>query len=182
MKNRPLGLSAVLVFLLSLFAQGPAPRAQSLAATPTVNPDDILYVMPMVLNPNLAMMMAQYPDLKARLGSGGNYVKVGFSVYLLIDMTDWNVDANDRTAVHAALANTIRDIDAAIDMARTVGYPVALNMVTAFRGSYDNAQRASEQEDRRDMMWYSDNALAPGWWTHSRYARKQLRIDRKSVV
>ena len=39
----------------------------------------------------------------------------------------------------------------------------------------DPVQQASQEEDIRSMQWY-DNALAPGFWSYSRYARKQHQI------
>ena len=121
-------------------------------------------------------MASEYLELRSRLGEGP-YVKVGFTVYIGVSMTDWNVDVTDRAAIRARLAGTVQDIDKAIDTARQAGYPIALSLLCAIRERYDPVQRASEDEDRRNMMWYSDNALAAGWWTHSRYARKQLRIQ-----
>jgi hypothetical protein len=149
-----------------------APSAQ---VTPAVNPDDILYILPSI--PSVSgNMAAEYQDLRARLGEG-RYVKVGFTHYIEVSMTSWDVDVTDRAAIRARLASTIRQIDTAIDTARGAGYPIALNMLTAIREQYDPAQLASEAEDRRNMMWYADNSLATGWWTHSRYARKQRRIQ-----
>jgi Big-like domain-containing protein len=161
-----------LVLVAALLGGGAEPRAQSGSA---VNPDDILYILPTIAKVN-GSMASEYLDLRSRLGEGP-YVKVGFTIYINVSMTDWSVDVTDRAAVRAKLAGTIQDIDAAIDTARQGGYPIALSLLCAIRERYDPVQRASEDEDRRNMMWYSDNALAPGWWTHSRYARKQLRIQ-----
>jgi len=171
---RRYGLLGVLTLLLTLAAPSAAPNAQSPQAT--VNPDDILYILPTIERLSTASMAAEYQDIKARVGEG-RYVKVGFSIYIGITMTDWNVDPTNSAALRAAMAQTIQDIDSAVNEARLGGYPIALNMLTAIRERIDPVQTASEQEDRRNMMWYSDNALAPGWWTHSRYARKQLRIQ-----
>jgi hypothetical protein len=164
-------LPAVLLAAVTM-AGGAAPRAQVPAA---VNPDDILYILPTIARVN-GSMAAEYQDLKARLGEG-RYVKIGFSHYIYVSMTDWNVDVRDRAAIRAALADTIQQIDAVIETARNAGYPIGLNILTAIRERYDPVQRGSEAEDRRNMMWYSDNSLAAGWWTHSRYARKQRRIQ-----
>jgi hypothetical protein len=161
-----------LILVAALLAEGTAPRAQ---VTSTVNPDDILYILPTIAKVN-GSMASEYLDLRSRLGDGA-YVKVGFTIYISVNMTDWNVDATDRAAIRARLAGTIQDIDTAIDTARQGGYPIALSLLCAIRERYDPVQHASEDEDRRNMMWYSDNALARGWWTHSRYARKQLRIQ-----
>lgn len=165
-------LVAALAFAIAVPGSQTAPRAQ---IAPAVNPDDILYILPTIAAVS-GTMAAEYEDLKARLGDG-RYVKVGFSHYIEVNMTSWDVDVTDRAAIRARLAGTIQQIDNAIGTARDAGYPIALNVVTAIRERYDEAQRASEDEDRRNMMWYSDNSLAAGWWTHSRYARKQRRIQ-----
>jgi len=177
--NKPTSLSVTrlsrsrillaLAFVIAILAEGAAPRAQG---TATVNPDDILYILPTIDGPN----NNEIAQMRSRIGEG-RYVKVGFSIYIGVSMTDWNIDVTNRAAIRAALAGTIADIDAAIDSGRTGGYPIGLNLLCAIRERYDPVQTASENEDRRNMMWYSDNALAPGWWTHSRYARKQLRIQ-----
>ncbi len=164
-------LLPALAFALVMLAGG-APQAQ---VVPAVNPDDILYILPSIASVS-GGMAREYQDLRARLGEG-RYVKVGFTHYIEVSMTSWDVDVTDRAAVRARLTSTIQQIDAAIDTARGAGYPIALNVLTAIRGGYDQAQLASEAEDRRNMMWYSDNSLAAGWWTHSRYARKQRRIQ-----
>ena len=161
-----------LVLVAALLGEGAAPRAQ---VASTVNPEDILYILPTIAKVN-GSMASEYLELRSRLGEGP-YVKVGFTIYIGVSMTDWNVDVTDRAGIRARLAGTIQDIDRAIDTARLGGYPIALSLLCAIRERYDPVQRASEDEDRRNMMWYSDNALAPGWWTHSRYARKQLRIQ-----
>jgi hypothetical protein len=164
-----IGLAAVL--LLTLVGGGTTPRAQ----VATVNPDDILYILPTIARVN-GSMANEYQELRSRLGEG-RYVKVGFTIYIGVSMTDWSVDITDRAAIRARLAATIQEIDTAIDTARQAGYPIALSLLCAIRERVDPAQTASQNEDRRNMMWYSDNALAAGWWTHSRYARKQLRIQ-----
>jgi Big-like domain-containing protein len=159
----------MLVFLMTILAGGRAPQAQG---TAQVNPDDILYILPTLDGPN----NNEIAQLRSRIGEG-RYVKVGFSIYINVSMGDWNVNLNDHAALRANLAGTIADIDAAISTGRTGGYPIGLNLLCAIRGAYDPMQTAAENEDRRNMMWYSDNALAPGWLSHSRYARKQFRIQ-----
>jgi Bacterial Ig domain len=150
-----------------------APRAQPPA--PSVNPDDVLYIVPLLASVNISMAH-EIAELRSRVGEG-RYVKVGFSSYIDVTMNDWNVDTTNAAAVRAALGDTVARIDAAIDAGRANGYPVNLNILTAIRERYDPVQQTSENEDRRSMQWYSDNALAGGWWSHSRYARKQLRVQ-----
>jgi hypothetical protein len=158
-----------LALVVAILADGAAPRAQT---THAVNPDDILYILPTIVTANAT----EIAELRARVGEG-RYVKVGFSIYIVVNMTNWTVDVNDRAAVRAALAGTIADIDTAITNARNDGYPIGLNLLCAIRAAYDPVQMAAENEDRRNMMWYQDNTLAPGWLNHSRYARKQFRIQ-----
>jgi hypothetical protein len=156
-----------IAFMIAILAQGAAVRAQG-----TVNPDDILYILPT----SYAVNTTELEYLRANIGEGP-YVKVGFSVYIHVEMENWNVDVTDRAAVRAALAGTVAEIDTAITNARNGGYPVGFNLLCGIRGDYDPLQTAAENEDRRNMMWYQDNTLAPGWLSHSRYARKQFRIQ-----
>src|SRR2546422_11429095 len=102
-----------LILVAALLGEGAAPRAQVVSA---VNPDDILYILPTIAKVN-GSMASEYLDLRSRLGEG-RYVKVGFTIYIGISMTDWTVDTTDRAAIRAKLAGTIQDIDRAIDTAR----------------------------------------------------------------
>jgi hypothetical protein len=106
---------------------------------------------------------------------------LGFGTFIAISMDNWKVDARNPKAVRAGLSGTIARIDAAVARAVTHNVPVALLVGTAIRSGYDPVQAASEQEDRRNMQWYTDNGLAAGWWTHSQYARKQRRIQEAYV-
>ena len=145
----------------------------------TVSSDDILYIVPQVLtlgSADDATWASEIEQLRSRLGEGA-YVKLGFTIYIAVSMDVWNVDPGDLPAIRAALASTVAQIDAAIARARTNGIPVCLAMLTALRSRTDPAQLASEAEDIRTMQWYSDNQLASGWWTHSRYARKQRALQ-----
>jgi hypothetical protein len=145
-----------------------------------VNRDDILYLLPEwsgLATSDDATIDQQIGQLRQRLGPEGPYLKLGFTSYVDVTMNDWNVNLSDSAAVRAALGGTIAYIDNLIARARTHNFPIALNVVTAARDLYDPVQRASEAEDVRSMQWYSDNVMAPGWWTHSRYARKQLAVQ-----
>ncbi|MCX6546022.1 MAG: hypothetical protein NTV05_16625 [Acidobacteria bacterium] len=150
------------------------------AAAQTVNRDDILYILPYwggYLGADDAAVSAEITDLRKRVGPEGPYVKLGFSLYIFLSMQDWNVDISNPTAVRAAISTNITQIDDAVAKAHANGFPVALAIQTAIRERYDPVQSASEAEDIRSMQWYADNVLAGGWWTHSRYARKQFAIQ-----
>ena len=114
--------------------------------------------------------------LRAEIGEGP-YVRVGFCLYVAINMTDWTVDITDSGAVRAALASTIVTIDLAIARARAHNIPMCVNLVTAIRERVDPVQTASQLADRRSMQWYSDNGLSDGWWSHTRYARRARAIQ-----
>ncbi len=183
MFRRRIGASltgAGLALALSGLFLSSQPRAQT--GVPPL-PHDVTYVMPVWLNymgASPAVFEQQVAELRNRLGEGP-LVRVGFSVYVSIEMPDWTLDPNDAAAVRAALASTIARIDAAIARARPYNLPICLNLLTAIRSAYDGAQRDSEREDRRTMQWYSDNGLARGWWTHSRYARKQYALQQAYI-
>ncbi len=151
------------------------------AATPRAQPPvahrQITYIMPIF---DTVVTAVDAADLRSRIGEG-LYVKVGFSAYVGIEMADWNVDIANPLAVRAALATTFARIDFLIAMAQAAGLPLNLNVVTASRGAYDPVQTASEIEDRRSMQWYSTNEIAPGWWSHSRYARKARGVQEAYV-
>ncbi len=163
---------------LALLALLAAPRV--LTQTPAPTPQDVFYVLPLWLSYQGADELTfarEVQELRRRLGPESPRVRLGFTAYIFISMDDWNVDVSDAAAVRRALAKTIADVDNAIDRARRHNIPLCLSFLTAIRERYDPAQKASELEDRRNMQWYADNTLAGGWWTHSRYARKQRLIQ-----
>ena len=169
-----LATSAVLLLLWSpAHAQsGPPPPEQ-----------DIMYVLPHwfgFLTESDQRVAEEVGKLRARIGEG-RYVRVGFSFYLPISMTQWNVDPTDHQAVRLALTDTIATLDTAIARARAAGIPIGIGVFTALRSEVDPSQTASQAEDRRNMQWYSDNVLATGWWTYSRYARKQSLVQEAYV-
>jgi hypothetical protein len=160
-----------LVAVLTLIATA-TPRAQA----PVLH-RQITYIMPIIHGPVTPIEAA---DLRARIGEGP-YVKVGFSAYIPIEMNNWNVDITNPLAVQAGLATTFATIDSWMATAQAAGLPVNFNVVTAVRAAYDPVQTASELEDRRSMQWYSTNEIAPGWWSHSRYARKARAVQEAYV-
>ena len=169
-----LGAAAALAVLA---APGIGTRAESLSAPPPVTvpplPPSTTYILPVYLGTDFAQDVS---DLRSRLGEG-NFVKVGFTSYVFVSMDDWTVDTSDPAAVQAALAGTIAQIDAAIARALPYNLPIALSFLTPARSGYDPVQHAAENEDRRNMQWYTDNALASGWTTYSQYARKLRRVE-----
>lgn len=149
----------------------------------TVNPDDVLYLMPSWGAFNSAsnsQVQQEIDDLRARLGPEGPYVKLGFTAFVGFQMTDWNIDITDPVAMRKAIASTVNVIDALINKARQAddgaGIPIAFNLLTLARETYDGAQTGSETEDVRSMQWYADNDVARGWWSTSRYNRKKMLI------
>ena len=152
-------------------------------ATPRAQPPgppahrDITYITPLFPTvPTVAEMNA----FKASIGEGP-YVRLGFAAYVVIRMTDWNVDIHNPAAVRTALASTFAEVDSIVQQGVDLGVPVSLNMVTPSRDAYDAVQTASELEDRRSMQWFADNDLSAGWWSHSRYARKARAVQEAYV-
>lgn len=135
-----------------------------------------LYILPLFLryiDASDAVFAQNVALLRSRFAAGGP-VKVGFTVYLPISMERWDVSTEaDATA---NLTSTIALLDAVIARARAHNIPIALAFITPIRAATDAAQATSQQEDRRVMQWYSDNTLADGWWTYSRYARRQVFV------
>jgi hypothetical protein len=174
-------LSRLLVFLFIAILALAIPAGDAAAQTvKTVNRDDILYILPFwsgLIGADRATVDAQIADLRQRVGPEGPYVKLGFSVYIDVVMQDWTVDISNPAAVRAAVAGTITQIDDVVAKAHAHGVPITLATLTAIRQHYDPVQTASEAQDIRSMQWYADNVLAGGWWTHSRYARKQFAIQ-----
>lgn len=135
----------------------------------------ILYLMPNWLyfrSSSDATIAAETSQLRARFGEG-RYVRVGFNLYIFISMESWEVDTANPAAVRAELTSTIAQIDDAIGKAQRANVPISLSLLTAIRERTDPAQAASQRADRRNMQWYQDNGLATGWWSFSRYARRQ---------
>lgn len=144
---------------------------------------DITYILPMwseFTSATPEALQTEIGELRTRIGEGP-YVKVGFSAYINVSMTDWAVDASSPAAVQTALASTFAQIDSRVTLASAQHVPICLNILTAIREGYDPVQMASEVEDRRSMQWFADNSLANGWWTYSRYARKARGVQEAYV-
>lgn len=137
-----------------------------------------MYILPLypipIASESDANFAAQMQSIRSRFGEGPR-VRVGFTSYISISM-DWTVNPADAGAVRASLAPLFAEMDAVIAKARANNAPVCLSFLTALRSATDPAQRASRQEDVRVDQWYADNGVASGWWTYSRYARKQIRL------
>lgn len=118
---------------------------------------------------------AQAARLRARIGEGGG-LKLGFGVYVSVALGDWHVDVTNPTAVRAALGTFEDLIRNAVDRARAENLALVITLLTPIRSSVDPAQTVSFAEDRRVMQWYSDQTVATGWWTYSRYARRQYAV------
>ncbi len=138
------------------------------------------YVMPLWLqyaSASDAEFALEASELRRRLGPEGPFVRLGFTAYVHISMTDWRVDPADSAAVRRALPSTVEQVDRAIDRARRHGLPLCLSFLTAIRERTDSVQQAAEAEDLRNVQWYSDNSPASGWVTYSRYARALRRVQ-----
>src|SRR4051812_29264770 len=118
----------------------------------------------------------QFADLQSRIPPGPR-VKVGFTTYIYISMNDPLVDPGNPAAIQAALAGTFQQMDAAINRAQQFNVPICLSFLTTIREQFDAVEAAGQTNDRRNMQWYSQNGLASGWSTYSRYARKQRRLQ-----
>jgi len=170
MKRFAIAVAVAAVVVCSTFVPG---RAQSVPPLPS----GVTYILPSWSFSGLsdADFAAAVADLRARLGEGP-LARVGFTTFIHVYMTDWNVDTTNPAAVRAALADTLGQIDSAMARAVTANVPICLSFVTATRSTPDAAKNASELEDRRNMEWYTDNTKADGWWSQSQYARKQRRV------
>jgi hypothetical protein len=156
------------------------PRAQAPGEIPHSN---ITYILPLwngFSSSSDAQFDATVADLDQRIPEGPR-VKVGFTVYIGITMTNPLVDPADPAAVRAALAGTFAQMDAVVERARGArggaGIPLGLSFLTAIRDSSDAVEIAGQSNDRRNAQWYSQNGLASGWSSYSRYARKQRRLQ-----
>ena len=165
-----LAAAGVLVFVLSA---GTSPRAQ---AVPPID-RKITYILPQwgaFLGATDLEVQQQVQQLRSRIGEGQR-VRVGFTTYISVSMSP--VDPADTGAVRDALAGTFANVDYAIARGRANGIPVCLSFLTAIRSSVDSLQASAQAEDRRNFQWHSDQSLASGWTTLSRYARKQELIQ-----
>ena len=145
--------------------------------------DQITYLLPhwfKYLSVSDAEFASEVQQLKNRLGDG-TYVKVGFTYFIEVNMNVYNINTADSAAIQAQLAVVVDQIDRVIARARANNIPVCISFLTAVRRSYDPLQQQAEAEDRRTMQWYSDNVMAGGWLTHSRYARK-LRTVQEAYI
>ncbi len=152
------------------------PRAQAPTEIPHSN---ITYILPHwtgFWSSTDGDFAAEVAQLKSRIGESAR-VKVGFSTYINISMTNPLVDPSDAAAIQAALAATFSQMDTAIARARANNIPLGLSFVTAIRHTFDAVEVAGEANDRRNMQWYSQNGLASNWSSYSRYARKQRRLQ-----
>lgn len=137
--------------------------------------DEITYVLPHYfgyLSVSDSEFSNEVDQLRSRIGEG-EYVRVGFTVFVYLFMDDYTPN---ESGAAASLAPLVAQIDTLLDRARRFNIPICLSFLTAIRSEYDDAQRLSEREDRRVMQWHSDNSMARGWWSHSRYARHQRRV------
>lgn len=168
--------TAALAALLILVKVPTAPHAAP-SAIPALD-KAITYVLPQWIGfatASSSEVQNQIQQLHSRLGPQGRRVRLGFTVYVYVDMAP--VDPGNTPAVKAQLASTFAQIDHAIEAAASNQFPICVSILTATRYTTDSLQAQAQQEDRRNMQWHSDNSLASGWTTLSRYARKQEAIQ-----
>ena len=141
------------------------PRAQAVNEIPQSNITYILPQWPAFATTPDATFASELAELRARIPEGPR-VKVGFTTYINISMSDPNVDPSNPAAIQAALAGTFQQMDTAINRARQYGVPICLSFLTAIRDSADAVEIAGQAADRRNMQWYSrENMLASNWST-----------------
>ena len=151
-----------------------APRA--VESVPALN-KSITYILPQWVgfaSAPASEVANQVQQLRSRLGPEGRLVRLGFTLYVSIELSP--VDPGDLTAVRANLASTFEQVDHAIEAGEANGIPIGLSFVTALRARTDPLQEQAQLADRRTMQWHSDHSLAAGWATLSRYARQQEAI------
>src|SRR6187551_953756 len=104
------------------------PRAQQ--SVPAID-RRITYILPQWygLGGSVSSVQAEAQQLRSRLGPDGPRVKLGFTTYINISMSD--VDPSDTAAVRAALSGTFAHMDAAIANGVAAGIPICLSFVTA---------------------------------------------------
>jgi hypothetical protein len=169
--------AAALAALAIVMGASASPRAQ---AVPAID-KRITYILPQWLEFLAASgdeVSAQVAQLRMRIPEGPR-VRVGFTTYIHVSMDP--VDPSDTSAVRSALAPTLAEMDNAIAKALAHGIPICFSFLTAIREAADPLQQAAQAEDRRNMQWHSDNSLASGWTTFSRYARKQELLQEAYV-
>ena len=165
--------AAALVAVALVLRLAPATRAQTIPAVDT----RITYILPQwlgFLSASTAAVAQQVAELRSRIGEGPR-VRVGFTTYVNVSMDP--VDPSDTASIQAALTSTLSQMDAAIARGVANNIPVCLSFITAIRDSVDSLQTQAQDDDRRNMQWYSDNSMATGWTTYSRYARTQEVIQ-----
>jgi len=164
---------ALAASLFVVLAVAPAPRAQSVPAVDR----RITYVLPQwpaFITATQAQVNQEVEQLRSKVGEGLR-VKVGFTTYIVIEMTP--VSPSDTAAIQVALQPALAQMDGAIAKAVQAGIPICFSFLTAIRQWTDPAQTAARAEDVRSVQWYSDNTIATNWITHSRYARKFKALE-----
>src|SRR3972149_4061670 len=145
------------------------------AQAPAEQHKDITYILPIWPSFTIANsedIATEVEYLRSHIGEGP-YVKVGFTAYVFVNMTDWTVDITNPAAVRTALSSTFAQIDSYGARGNAAGIPICLNILLPSRSRTDPVQLAAEAEDLRNMQWYgSANGVATGWVRHLRYARK----------
>lgn len=165
-----------LVCLLATLPLGPSGDVPLHAAQFT--PTQVTYLAPQwdgIRTESLGTVATEAARLRG-IVAGHDWLKVGFTAYLYLEMNDWTVDLTDSAALRRNLGTFEQQIDDTITRARSQNLIVVFTLLTPIRSWVDGAQTASFVEDRRVMQWYADNTVATGWWSYSRYARRQYEV------
>lgn len=120
---------------------------------------------------------AEIQALRTLVGDAGPRVRIGFTTYIYVSMSDASVAPTDAAAIRSALAPTFDQMDRAVLSAEQHGIAVCLSLLTTIRDLSDAVEDAGEARDRRNMQWYAGNELASRWSTYSRYARSHRRLQ-----
>jgi len=186
--RRPLFATVVLVLALSGPATSGGGAQSRRAITAPIPPLDpgLTWILPSedrLLTADAGDFARIVDELQRRIGDNRalTRARVGLSAFLGLQMHQWPIDTTDATALRAALAPVMAQVDGALERARPHRLPIGLSVITAIRERVDPVQTAAQAEDRRNVQWYHDQEVAPGWVTYSRYARRLRRVQEAYV-
>lgn len=178
----------ILLALLGVTASGGGPASPDVgaaAAIPALDPR-LTWILPSedrLMSADADGMAQIVGDLQRRIGDNRTLTRarVGLSAFLGLQMLQWTIDTTDAAALRTALVPVLAQVDAALDRVRPHRLPIGFSVLTAIRERVDPVQMAAQAEDRRNVQWYHDQAVAPGWVTYSRYARRLRRVQEAYV-
>lgn len=182
------GFVLLLVALSGLVASGTGaqPRVAGQPVSIPVLDPGITWILPSedrLMTADHSTFAALVGELQRRVGDNRTLTRarVGLSAFLGLQMNQWPIDTTDAAALRSALAPVISQVDGALERARPHRLPIGFSVITAIRERVDPVQTAAQAEDRRNVQWYHDQEVAPGWVTYSRYARRLRRVQEAYV-